>query len=377
MPHYTIDLATIDRSSFLVTEHVIGGINCSFVRPKLDGVDWEESNLHLRSSIWETDSGKLVSASYKKFFNLEERPTIDPLVSNVEMPYTVVEKLDGSTLIVSKLNGEYIIRTRGHTQAANMPRSGRDILEFEKTILPLLEKSNDQPTWGFSYIFEWTSPDNKIIIDYGSVPNFYLTNIINHRDYSYFPQYMVGEFAKSYELLRPKTFTFTGMNDLIDSVAVDTSSEGVCLYYNCDRSIRKIKSLWYLKLHAFKAQCNIKTINELYIEWGWPDRKEFEEQILATYDYEIMVYVRPLCDYLYNTILPRVKEIIDNTIIFAGNRDNLSRKEYALLLEEQTKTNSLIYKPLAYQLYTPNCDKSWDPHVDKIRGSLIENKYGM
>ncbi len=76
----------------------------------------------------------------------------------------MVEKLDGSLLIVSKYNGQYILRTRGTVDASIMA-NGHELEIFKNTILSKLADNND--TWDYSVLFEWLSPINKIVLNYG------------------------------------------------------------------------------------------------------------------------------------------------------------------------------------------------------------------
>ncbi len=62
-----IDLTTIPEG-LCQDKVIIAGEVCTFVHPPKDFFDWEESNLHLRSSIWNAE-GELISAGFKKFFN--------------------------------------------------------------------------------------------------------------------------------------------------------------------------------------------------------------------------------------------------------------------------------------------------------------------
>jgi hypothetical protein len=48
-----------------------------------------------------------------------------------------VEKLDGSTLIVSKYNGQYILRTRGTVDASKLA-NGFELELFKSTILNIV-----------------------------------------------------------------------------------------------------------------------------------------------------------------------------------------------------------------------------------------------
>ena len=98
-----IDLNTIDRESFYVNEHVWNGERVYLVVPKEMGCVWTQENKIFRSSVWNYD-GELISASFPKFVNWGEKPETFPTPSSLDNT-TIVDKLDGSTLIVSKYKG--------------------------------------------------------------------------------------------------------------------------------------------------------------------------------------------------------------------------------------------------------------------------------
>ena len=56
---------------FCVRECLIANTKCKLVFPNKMEIDWNDDNKIFRSSIW-TEDGHLVSASFKKFTNLED-----------------------------------------------------------------------------------------------------------------------------------------------------------------------------------------------------------------------------------------------------------------------------------------------------------------
>lgn len=105
-----IDLSKIDREQFMVHEHVLAGKNVLLVQPVHIGATWHPETLIFRSSVWDTD-GNLVSAGLKKFFNDQEQPAIDPLPSSIKGG-SLFEKIDGSLLIWTVINGQLVVRHR-------------------------------------------------------------------------------------------------------------------------------------------------------------------------------------------------------------------------------------------------------------------------
>jgi hypothetical protein len=170
-----IDLDAIDREQFMVHQHLLGGEVLWLVQPQHIGCKWTQLNKHLRSSLWSND-GDLVSAGFPKFTNWGENPDNFPLPTSLKNT-VVVEKLDGSLLIVTKYKGQFILRTRGTSDASRLD-NGAELELFRATYLPKLiafvdaTHGADIETWNVSYLFEWTSPLQKIILNYGDTPSW-------------------------------------------------------------------------------------------------------------------------------------------------------------------------------------------------------------
>lgn len=327
-----LDPSILSNENFIVTKHTIAKEECTFVRPKNIMVDWTEDTLHYRSSIWNS-KGELISASYPKFFNFEEKPAIKPFSGDLN-GCSVVEKIDGSCLILSVYNGEYIIRTRGTVDARQMP-NGHEIDIFKERLA--LDKLNPGDTLNQTYLFEWVTPNNIIVLNYGPDPDFYLTGIINHNDYSLVSQEQVDTVASVLNVKRPPRYTFNDLKELLETVEKFEGKEGVVLYYpvsaNIDQGMRKIKGSQYLKLHAFKSSCNYKTLLDLYFQWNKPSVDIFLSNIERTFDYECVTHAKPLVDKLYEKI-----HIINLKLIsiysFVEQNKVLEQKEFALKVKE-------------------------------------------
>jgi len=221
-----IDIDKVDRTQFMVHHfHAFGEI-VHLIQPQNIGTKWTQDNKHMRSVVVNYE-GEVISASFPKFTNYGENPEHFPVPASLKH-CTVVEKLDGSTLIVSKYKGQYILRTRGTVDASTMA-NGFELELFKSTILSKLQDNND--TWGYSIIWEWLSPINKIVLSYGDEPMWKLIGFINHINYSLAQQDMLDAMAKKYDLLRPEIYTFTDITDMLQIVDKWQDKEGVC--YGC------------------------------------------------------------------------------------------------------------------------------------------------
>ena len=331
-----VDLQSIDREQFYVNEHILNGEMVYLIIPKQIGCIWSQENKILRSSVWNSD-GELISACFPKFVNWGEKPEVFP-VPNSLRNCVVMEKLDGSTLIVSKYKGELIIRTRGTIDASKMEKNGHEIEIFKNEILPKLEYFFDEynycdsaaDTWQFSVIYEWTSPLNQIVINYGDTPRFVLIGMVNHTNYYLYDQHDLNDIAKQCGFERPAIYTFTDVNDLISNVEQWKGKEGVCVYSKNGQEIHKVKGFDYLRLHHMKSELSsMEKVIDVWVAQGYPSYNDFYNYIATTFDFELAEQ----CKGFISRIADGYKEvlkIISHMKSFVEPLKGLPRKDSAL-----------------------------------------------
>lgn len=321
----SMDLSMLPEGGFEVTRPVIGGEGCYFIRPKPAFFDWTPELLKYRSSIWDSN-GNLISGSYKKFFNLLEKPDIDPFPTELSN-MSIMEKLDGSTLIISKYKGDLIVRTRGTIDASIMPNGHELQVIYNKypEFFSLLERVTDTED---TFIGEWISSINRIILRYEDTPDFYLTSIVRNKDYSLWSQEEVDKVALRYKLKRPKRYIYETLQDLVQDVTNWEGKEGVCIYYNNDQCLKKCKSFHYLKLHTYKANLNLRNIAKVYFDSNYTSEYSFFNYLEQTFDFECATASKPFITDLFN-ILNQVKEEEARILSLIEATKDLSQKEYA------------------------------------------------
>lgn len=317
----------IDRESFMVHEHILNGELVYLVQPKHMGAQWNKNNLHFRSSVWNYN-GELISASFPKFFNWSEQPDLSPVPQSLKN-CTVVEKLDGSLLIVSKYKGQYILRTRGTVDASTLA-NGHELEIFKSTILSKLHDDND--TWNYSVLWEWLSPINKIILSYGDEPSWQLIGFVDHTDYSLATQDMLDLMAKKYGFKRPQTYTFSSVEEMLKEVEQWKGKEGTVTYSKNGQVLHKNKSTDYLIRHRFKSEATLENTLDLYFSYDKPSYQEFASKLTETFDYECFEMVRgyasQVCDASkeVNKIVDGFKSFIDNQLKSLSTRKEQAQK---------------------------------------------------
>jgi hypothetical protein len=326
-----IDLDKVDRTQFMVHEHSLNGEIVYLIQPQHIGTQWRQDNKHMRSVVVNYE-GEVISAGFPKFTNWGENPDNFPVPNSLKNA-TVVEKLDGSLLIVSKYNGQYILRTRGTVDASIMA-NGHELEIFKNAILKKLDELPVDVTgsWNYSMLFEWVSPINKIVLNYGDEPDWYLVGVVNHINYSLQMQDTLNEFARVADLKRPATYTFSSVQDMLRDVDQWKGKEGVCVYSKNDQTIHKVKSADYLIKHRFKSEATLENTLDLYFSYGKPSYQEFESKLTETFDYECFEMVRgyasQICDASkeVNKIVDGFKSFIDNQLKVLSTRKEQAQK---------------------------------------------------
>ena len=319
-----IDIENLVEQGFIVKENKIGNEEVLLIiqgqHPK-----WTLDNLKYRSSVWRKSDGHPISLSYKKFFNWGEQSTLIPEPEDITGTLAV-EKIDGSTLIASTYNNELILRTRGTVDATTL-ENGHEI--------PYLIKSNPKAFdnnivngGNHTVIFEWTSPINKIVLDYGSKPLIFLTGIINHEDYTMLDQKQLDEYGKKWDVRRPIYYQFDNIVSMIDNIKALKGQEGVCLYYNNQQYIKKIKSLDYLAKHTFKSNLSVDSILDIYIKYGLPNYHTFLANIEGDFDFECMEMSRDIVSKVIDG-KRQIDKIIAHALKFVEPLKVITRKDAA------------------------------------------------
>lgn len=346
-----IDLQSIDTESFMVHQHFIGEHECFLVQPQFIGAKWTKENDINRSALYDKE-GNPVSLSFRKFFNWDERPDIYPAPNKLDGA-KLMEKLDGSTLIFSRYKGNTVIRTRG-TSDARKQENGHEIDYLIEKYSKFYQFLEAHDTTNVSYVFEWLSPTNRIVLNYGDEPDMVLIAVIFHNDYSMMTQEGVDTVATQLQLRRPKLYSYDSVEEMKQSVEALRDKEGLCVYYDNDQHIRKVKAAQYLYLHRAKSEISsVETVIDVYIDLFMTKQDavtytEFFEYLTNKFDYEIATmaqgHASRICD-----AMKEVKLIMNALTKCANDCKGLARKDAAAKILQAygtTGRSSIVFKML-------------------------------
>lgn len=360
-----INLEEVDKINFRVDEHVLNGETIYLIQPIYIGSKWQKNNLHFRSSVWNSQ-GELISAGFKKFFNWSEQPNISPIPTSLKK-CQCVEKIDGSLLIVSKYKGNYIFRTRGTTDASGL-KNGEELKIFKDKYLSKCSKfMGSDDTWMSSLLFEWTSPIQKIVLNYGSVPYWHLVGQVYHDDYALATQAALDQIGRFIECIRPNVYKFEASEELIRDVDGWKDREGVVVYSEDGQTLHKVKSAWYLVRHHMKSE--LSSLDKVVDFWVNSERPDYQELKDAIIKFDVELWAEPTLGFAsrISDAWKEVQKIEEGMNRFVGglmglcNRKlqaeqiissygNTNRAVFCFKILDGKKLGSEDYKKLLYQV---------------------------
>ncbi|MGB3042480.1 MAG: RNA ligase [Xanthobacteraceae bacterium] len=103
--------------------------------------------------------GRIIARPLQKFHNVGEKPECTAENLDLSKPHIVMEKLDGSMIHPAIVNDEVVFMTRmGRTDVAR---------KAERHLTPMVaEQCRINLEAGWTPVFEFTAPDNRIVVQY-------------------------------------------------------------------------------------------------------------------------------------------------------------------------------------------------------------------
>lgn len=312
-----------DNTNFIVKEGTTCGEEVLLITPSnANNVQWTERNLDLRSIILDRQAAdefilfyemnpdyvvlpKILSRGYPKFFNYFEEGQLKKcgvnfsekdLINGIWEP-----KIDGSCLLIDLIDGKLNARTRGNVNAfESFPESSDELNELldkyirnnpeRNLIFSLLKK--------YTLIFEWTTPNNRIILDYGNKPELYLTGAIRKTwDRVMLSQCELDKLAATCGFKREKARMDIKTAGDIEKLKQLKNIEGFCVYLQDGQTIIKCKTQDYLLAASAKSR-GLMNFYSLFKFWKDQPQKldsdigTLENLIESTFSAEVLEVLR-------------------------------------------------------------------------------------
>lgn len=288
MPTKPLDSFLGDQ--FKIQDAVVFGCECSLITPKDMGVDWNEENKGYRSILIRKSDNKVVSRSWRKFVNFGEKPDFEPW--NPDWQFDARAKIDGSALILSKMDGNVIARTRG-TSDARMMKNG-DEVDYLLSKYPKLIDNELINSENYSILCEWVTPTNRIVVNESDEPDLILLGAIENESGEYVFQLYLDGVAEQWNIRRPKRYFYPNLGQCLDDVKRWKDKEGLVLYHEPTQTLKKIKADEYLRLHRLKSHISsISNLVEFYMTTERAaDYNEFFKVIEQALDFELALQAK-------------------------------------------------------------------------------------
>lgn len=338
------------QDQFLFKECEFSDDKCFLITPKIQGVKWTKENERFRSIIVRQSDHLVISCGFSKFVNFHELPSFQPWDYS-HTPFEARHKLDGSLLIFSSYKNELIIRTRGSVDTHSMKNANEISLLKEK--YPLAFDNEILNSECYSFLFEWSSPNNIIVLKEFTEPTLTLIGIVKHSSGEYVTQQRLDEIAKELKLRRPRRYEFDTILECINEVKTWQSKEGLVIFSADNQTLKKIKSERYCHLHNLASEySSISKILEVY----------FLAPALYSTHKDFLSYLESISDFeISNKNLDKIQCIVDarNRVCYSTEAirefvktsvpSSYPTAEKAKIITERYK-NSLYAKSFAFCL---------------------------
>lgn len=225
--------------------------------------NWDDVTLSARGLILD-DQGRVIARGFRKFFNYGERP--DPLPDE---PFKVLDKLDGSMAVLSFVNGEPEVATRGSFDGPQAVRATKMFRE---------RYSGYRPPEGTTAVFEIIYPENRIVVDYGDTEDLYHLGLVDNETGLVF-------FDLDPDWPGPSVQEFPNAAPEELSSRLRDNAEGFVVRYRNGYQV-KVKLAEYLRVHRAMFSTSTRSIWE-YLSAG----KDVADLIYGIPD-EVMPFIR-------------------------------------------------------------------------------------
>lgn len=211
---------------------------------------WNDVTLNCRGLILDAEMN-IIARPWKKFFNFGERP----LEFNTNDPVEVTDKKDGSLGILYKspITGSYAIATRGSFMSDQAIHATKVFNDKYSHIV--------DPIKGYTYLFEIVYPENRIVLDYGSLDDLIILGAV-HNERGWYSGPNEATALLNWPGPETEVFPYQSLNECFGVHRVN--AEGLVIRAG-NRQV-KMKQADYVALHKIVTGLNERRVWELMKE---------------------------------------------------------------------------------------------------------------
>ena len=270
-------------------------------------------SLNLRGTAFLENGERFIS--FHKFFNYKENPYTQFDIQEQEVIESL-QKIDGSLIHPIVLENKILVKSKS-TFFSFQSQLAKTIIERKPNYIVFIKDCYRQR---LVPLFELISPSNQIVISY-SDEDVILLNIRNLDTGEYIKFEEMEKLAKEYNINCTKRSFYT-FKELLNIVNTTQNIEGfVCIK---DNIFFKLKTQWYLSLHALISEIKEDVIFNLVLE----DKIDDLLSNLSNFSGNKKQEVEELVKVINNKVNNKIKEAVN---LFEKYKElEFNRKEFAL-----------------------------------------------
>lgn len=313
------------------------------ISPRKDKYDWSEDERFYRSVVVDGD-GRPVSVGLPKFFNAGEHPgdtaALEAALAGGKVWFT--EKMDGSLIIRSVVNGDVILRTRGTLDGGtdHGPAVRRLAAErYPQLLDPTLEPDR-------SLLFEFVSPQFPIIVAYPE-PDLVLLGANHNLPGSLLDRPEIEALGADIHVpVAPGHDLPTDLDELLAAVRDWPDREGIVAICDGGQTLVKIKGAKYLAAHALRFAFTPRRVAEFAIEKNLRNEADFVAALRGEgYDWEVADQTKRSFE-LIRAAWADADQQLEQAQAFVAENRHLSRKDFAAKAVPQGAIRSTLFSLL-------------------------------
>jgi len=310
--------------------------------------DWDDLTRMCRGLVTDSE-GNVASRPFPKFFNWGEPEA----PSDPSIPFWAYDKMDGSLIVVgADIHGKRVVSTKGSFTTWHSEKAAQLL-------------GNWKPRSGWTAMFEFIDPGNRIVVDYGEQSGLVLLGAVENKsgEDHFTPDDVADGMDWMGDTVVGREFNLVHMLHTVSNPDNGKNKEGFVLVYpNPDGpSPRlKIKFAQYVNLHRTLSRLSNVSV------WEALSNDTFSDLLEVVPD-ELFDKVRQCADDLISDHM--IQKQIAQTIADVAIATYGTRREQAdFILGDQNEANpALVFKILdgkditdaAWALVKPELDRSW------------------
>ncbi len=225
--------------------------------------------LECRALHYDLETGTILSRSFHKFHNINERNSTR--VENVDwsLPHRFLEKIDGTMVAPVRAKRMVWCTKRGY-----FPLSDKIEEEFVGEDTIYTKFAHTALDAGFTPIFEWFTPRHRIILE-ATKPSFTLLALRNNQTGEYMQYDDMLAYVPAGIPVVGERFKGMSIADVIATVLEEEQVEGIVVRFDNGQML-KLKSKWYREIHKVVTELKMdKDVLRLIVDGILDDFKPF------------------------------------------------------------------------------------------------------